>query len=171
MCNPAALAVISAVSTGASVVAQQQQVNAQNRANRQQADNARTAMVDNLDQTMLARDEQQQAAGQRIEQINRDQAHAVATARVSAAGAGVSGLSVQALLADLAGQASANRSAVQTNFENQQRAGQIDRRNVATSARNTIAGLRSPTSPDYLGAALRIGNTIHDYRTNTGGSP
>lgn len=170
---PLATLAITAVSTVASIRAQQSQAqaqaDAQNAYNRQIEANQLTARNENLGALEVERDT---ALDDTREQVNRNTMalrKAQATARVSAGEAGVSGLSVDALLRDLAGQAGYDNATATENYLRQSQDINLRRQNVQTSAVNAVNSVRQPQiqSPDYLGGALRIGqaglNAYSDY--------
>ena len=161
MCDiPTALLVASTVS---GIYGQQQQAKAQNAYNEQQAKNALEAYKANIDQTNLMQSQEHAAATQKINENNRAAEAAKAKALVSAGESGISGLSVDALLADLSGgQARYNDSANQ-NYENASMAIDNQRKNAQINATSQINKLETPKSPDYLGAALKIGQATYDY--------
>lgn len=165
MCEPTtALLVLTAASTVASVYGQQQQVKAQNASNAQQAKNTMEAYRENLAQTNLMQSQEQAAASQKINENNRTAAAAKAKALVSAGESGISGLSVAALLADLSGEQSRYNESVNQNYENASMAIDNQRKNVQINAASQINQLQTPQAPDYLGAALRIGQAVYDYK-------
>lgn len=167
MCEPTTIALASfaltAASTVSSVYAQQQQARdtatAQNAYNRQVEQNQLIARNQNL--TGLET-ERNTALDDTREQINRNSMalrKAQAAARVSAGEAGVSGLSVDALLRDLAGQAGYDNSTATENYLRQSESINFRRENVQNESVSAVNSVRQPQiqSPDYLGAALRIG--------------
>lgn len=167
MCGPLAIPLvtlaITAVGTAASISQQQSQArstaNAQNEFNRQQEKNALTARNQNLSALEA---ERAAALGDTREQINQNQIalrKAQATARVSAGEAGVSGLSVDALLRDLGGQAGYDNATATENYLRQNADINARRENAQIGAVNSVTSIRNPQiqAPDYLGGALRIG--------------
>lgn len=155
-------------------MAQQQQASdtarAQNAYNRQVEQNQLTARNQNLAGLEL---ERTTAAEDAREQVNRNTMalrKAQATARVSAGEAGVSGLSVDALLRDLSGQAGYDNATATENYLRQDRSINFRRENAQNAAVSAVNSVRQPQiqSPDYLGAALRIGqsglNVYADYK-------
>lgn len=161
MCNPLALSIASTV---AGVYGQQQQVKAQNAYNEQQAKNAMEAYRANLAQTNLMQSQEHAAASQKVNENNRAAEAAKAKALVSAGESGLSGLSVDALLADLSGEQARYNDSVNQNYENASMAIDNQRKNAHTNAASQINQLKTPQSPDYLGAALRIGQDVYDYK-------
>lgn len=165
MCEPTtALLVLSAASAAAGVYGQQQQAKAQNAYNDQQAKNTMEAYRANLAQTNLMQSQEQAAASQKINENNRAAEAAKAKALVSAGESGISGLSVDALLADLSGEQSRYNESVNQNYENASMAIDNQRRNVQINASSQINSLKTPQTPDYFGAALRIGQAAYDYK-------
>lgn len=165
MCEPTtALLVLTAASTAAGVYGQQQQVKAQNAYNDQQAKNTMEAYRANLAQTNLMQSQEQAAASQKINENNRAAEAAKAKALVSAGESGISGLSVDALLADLSGEQARYNESVNQNYENASMAIDNQRKNVQINAASQINQLKTPQAPDYLGAALRIGQAAYAYK-------
>ena len=165
MCEPtAAMLVLNVASTVAGVYGQQQQAKAQNAYNDQQAKNAMAAYRANLEQTNLMQSQEHAAATQKVNENNRAAEAAKATALVSAGESGISGLSVDALLANLSGEQARYNESVNQNYENASMAIDNQRTNAQVNAASQINSLKTPQSPDYLGAALRIGQAVYDYK-------
>lgn len=164
MCNAISMLVLSAASTVASVYGQQQQVKAQNASNDQQAKNTMEAYKANIAQTNLMQSQEHAAATQKINENNRAAEAAKSKALVSAGESGISGLSVDALLADLSGEQARYNESVNQNYENASMAIDNQRKNAHINASSQINQLKTPQSPDYLGAALRIGQAAYDYK-------
>lgn len=161
MCNALALSIASTV---AGVYGQQQQAKAQNAYNEQQAKNTMEAYRANIAQTNLMQSQEHAAATQKINENNRAAEAAKATALVSAGESGISGLSVDTLLADLAGGQARYNESVNQNYQNASMAIDNQRTNAQVNAASQINSLKTPQSPDYLGAALRIGQATYDYK-------
>ena len=162
MCSiPLALSITSTV---AGVYGQQQEAKAQQAYNDQQAKNAMAAYRANLEQTNLQQSQEHAAATQKINENNRAAEAAKATARVSAGESGISGLSVDALLANLSGEQARYNDSVNQNYENASMALDNQRTNAQVNAASQINSLKTPKSPDYLGAALKIGQAVYDYK-------
>lgn len=165
MCDPmTALAVASVVSTVASVNAQQNAADEQERANQRQYDNTLKAMAANVNQTNAEHMQQREAAIQKIEENNMSARAAQATAVTAAGESGISGMSVDALLSDLGAKQGRYNSSVTTNYENAEMAINNQRENIGINAASQINNLKTPQAPDYFGAALRIGTTAYDYK-------
>ena len=163
MCDATAMMVLNVASTVAGVYGQQQQAKAQNAYNNQQAKNTMEAYRANLAQTNLMQSQEHAAATQKINENNRAAEAAKAKALVSAGESGISGLSVDTLLADLSGDQARYNESVNQNYQNASMAIDNQRTNAQVNAASQINSLKTPQSPDYLGAALRIGQATYDY--------
>jgi hypothetical protein len=167
---------ISAASTVATVSAQQQQAqataDAQNAYNRQSEQNAITARNANLANLEVTRN---QAYQDTLEQVGKDdlaRRQAQATATVAAGEAGISGLSVDALLRDLAGQAGYDNATAYENYLRTDQRINVARENTQNNYESGLNSIRQPQiqSPNWLGAGLKIGQSALDsysmYKTN-----
>lgn len=167
---------ISAASTVAQVSAQQSQAkataDAQNQYNRTIEQNGITARNANLANLEVYRN---QAAQDAAEQINKDdlaRRQAQSTATVAAGEAGISGLSVDALLRDLAGQAGYDNATAYENYLRTDQRINVARENTQNNYESTLNSVRQPQiqSPNWLGAGLKIGQSALDsysqYKTN-----
>ena len=164
MCNATAMMVLNVAATVAGVYGQQQQAKAQKDYNDQQAKNTMEAYKANLEQTNLMQSQEHAAATQKVNENNRAAEAAKATALVSAGESGISGLSVDALLANLSGEQARYNESVNQNYQNASMAIDNQRTNAQVNAASQINSLKTPQAPDYLGAALRIGGAIYDYK-------
>lgn len=181
MCDPVSIAAASfaltTVSTVSNVIAQQQQAraqaDAQNKYNRQIEQNQLIARNQNLAGLEMERKYAFQDATEQINQNTLAARRAQATARVSAGEAGLSGLSVDSLLRDLAGQAGYDNATATENYLRQDANINFRRENAQNEAVSAVNSVRQPViqRPDYLGAALRIGtagvNAYGDYKVRT----
>ena len=158
MCDLMTAATIASVAI--SVNAQNQNVNYQNKQNQRQYDNAMQAMAANVNETNREHMQEREGAMQKIEQNNLNARSAEATATTSAGENGVSGLSVGALLDDLAGKQGRFNDSVTTNYQNAEMALDNQRTNIGINAANTIANLKTPMAVDYASAGLRIGERL-----------
>lgn len=152
-----ALAIASAAS---SAIAGQQAASAQAAANQRQYQNTLQAMAANVNQTNLMAEQERENAMQRTEENNMKARASQATATVAAGEAGISGLSVDALLGDLSGKQNRFNTSVATNLDRANSAISLKRDNAYFDASSTINGLKTPAAPDYLGAALKIGTAL-----------
>lgn len=170
MCEPTTIALaITAVSAVASLEAQDSAVNAQSEANKRAAESANQA--NNANQAALTNEQNQQAeaTAEQIAANNKGGAKAIAAAKVSAGEAGVSGTSVDSLLRELAGMNSADNANATSQYLRGDANLQARRTNSYNSANSVINNLKSAPAPDYLGAALKIGQAGVNYygRTQT----
>lgn len=171
MCDPAtATLVITAAATTMQLQAQEAQVEYQNKQNAAQYRNAMLARASNLNQTNMEMVQEREGAMQKLEQNNLRADASKATATVAAGENGVSGLSVGALLDDLASTQGRYNSSVAMNYDRSMSALESQRINVNTNAANVISSLKTPASPDYAGAALRIAGAYNNYSSNGGGA-
>lgn len=161
MCIP--MAALQIASSAASFIAQQQAADAQEQANRQNYQNQMVAYRYNIANANANKvQEAENLAAKKIEnsaEVVRKQA----TAKVAAGEAGVSGYSVDALLAELGGRGGQANSSAELNYLRADRAIEADKMNIWASAASNIGQMRTPQAPDFFGTALKIGTTINDY--------
>jgi len=164
MCEPTTMMVLTIASTAAQVYQQQQTMKAQERYNQQTYNNQMTAYRYNQAQANFTR--QQEAENLATTKITNDAAarRAESTATTAAGEAGVTGLSVDALLADLSGRAGRDNVSAEVNYLRRDNAIQADAFNNWASTASAINKLETPKAPDYLGAALKIGSAYNTYQ-------
>lgn len=155
-----ALSIGSAVS---GVVAQQNAASAQEAYNQRQYANTMRARAANMNQVNLEQQQERENAMQKLEQNDLNARAALSTGRVAAGESGVSGLSVDALLADLGNKSNRYSTSVKTNYDRTSQALNNQRENIDINAASSINQLKTPQAPDYIGAALRIGTAAYDY--------
>jgi len=134
--------------------------------NKQQAMQARNQKTQ---QENLRIQQEREAANQKMAQQSREADQARARARVSAAESGVSGNSVDQLLADFTRQEGEYMSALNTNFENSQQQSEVRREMYKNEqeARITNAQPDPINEPNLLAGALRIGSSGYSaYQQN-----
>lgn len=168
MCDPVtATLVITAASAASSVYAQDQAAKAQTKANQQTYNSQIQAYNTNIaNANLMKSQESDNLAVQKMEnnaRANRD----IAKATVSAGEAGVSGLSVGGLLAELSGRAGSANMTAETNYLRRDTAIEQDRQNAWAGTANAINSLKTPQQPDYIGAGLKIAQAGVDYRVNS----
>ena len=156
-------AAMTAASAAGTIFSQKQAADAQTAANQRQYENTMAARSANLNQTNLMQQQEREAAMQKLEQNNMAADAARSTASVAAGENGISGLSVDALMADLGSKQNRFGSAVETNYDNATMAIANQRDNVGFNANSQINSLKTPAMPDYFSAGLRIGNAAVDY--------
>lgn len=119
MCNPAALAVTSAVMSIGSAVTGYQGARAQQKLQQYQYEqnqvNTNAALRDNYQSTQQRMAQESAAAAQQVEERKLQALKEQSTARVAAGEAGVTGLSVEAVLGDIAASAGRDVSNIQQN--------------------------------------------------------
>lgn len=171
MCEPTTLFAIGAglsLAQGvASYASASSAANAQEKQNRAQAKNIREATFANYDQLELRRQQEEEAAGQNLTENQIEALKATETAQVAAGEAGVSGLSVDALLRDLYGQEARYRDSVQTNLDYTTQDISHQKDNVHRSGVSQVNSLQPVQRPSFLGAALKTGTGIYGaYNTH-----
>ena len=179
MCDPVSIAVVTAAasiaSTGASFYAQSQQADAEAAFQQQQfeltSEASRRNFYNQAVQSNLRISQEEEAGAQERQGREAERARARATAEVAAGAAGVSGLSVDALLADY------DRSALmrdQTTRRNlalfRQQTGQELRGLRAQAVNRATQALPSPVQrPSALAAGLQItGQGLSGYTSARG---
>lgn len=171
MCDPVTIAAVtlavSAASTAATIDAQQKAADAQSAANQRNYDAQMVAYNANLANANLTKTQQADALSQKKIENNAIARRDMAKATVAAGEAGVSGLSVDALLSELGGNAGRANANAEVNYLNQDRAIEADRMNAWAGTSSAINSLKTPTQPDYIGAGLRIVGAYTDYRGAT----
>lgn len=150
------------IGTAASLAAQQSAADAQTDSNNRQVANTRVAQVDNSNQITLQRSQQADAASGKINANNTAMREAQSAAVASA---GPSGLSVDALLGNLGNKGANYNDSVNSNLDRVNLALDNQQVNVNRNAASEINGLKTPQTPDYLGAALKIGSTAYGAYT------
>jgi hypothetical protein len=150
------------VAAAGAAYAQNKQADAQTAANQQQYENDMNAYRNNLANLEVQRNQQQQDATEQINMNNQAGRQATATATVAAGEAGVSGTSVDALLAELAGRAAYDNVNVEENLLRQDHAINVQRENAHNGVVSQVNSYRTPTMPDYLGSGLKIGQGAVD---------
>lgn len=154
----------AAASAAASVVIAKQQADAQSAANQRQADSTRQAQVDNSNQITMQRGQQTDAASQKINANNTAMREAQAT---TVAGAGPSGLSVDALIGDMGRKGATYNESVNENLVKVNQSLDNQQTNVNRGAASEINSLKTPNQPDYLGTALKIGSAAYGQYTQS----
>lgn len=168
MCEPATLTAatlaITAAATYASVQAQEQQASAQRQVNERQSQNIYAANAANQNQVNVQEQQSREQAIQKKTENDYIAREAIAKSRTAAGESGISGLSVDYLLADLAGKRDKFDSSVDANYNYSYMNSENQRANVAFDATSAINGLKAPVLPDYVGAGLRIAQAGVDYK-------
>lgn len=162
MCPPVIAALQVATAVGG-LVAQDAAARSQSRANQQNYKNQMMTYRYNLANANANKvQEAENLAAKNIE-IDRAAASKQATAAVAAGEAGISGLSVDALLADIAAEGGRARTNAEVNYLRADRAIETDKMNAWASAAGTIGQMKTPQAPDFLSAGLRIADAVNTY--------
>jgi opacity protein-like surface antigen len=168
MCDPVSIAAatlaVSAASTAATVYAQQQAADAQAKTNQRQYDAQMVAYNANQANANLMKTQEATATSQKKIENNAIARRDMARATVSAGESGVSGVSVDALLAELGGRAGTANANAEVNYLNRDRAIEVDRMNSWAGTASAINSLKTPVQPDYIGAGLRIADSGLSYQ-------
>lgn len=171
MCEPTTMMVLSIASTAAGVYAQQQQANAQAAANKQAYENQMTAYRVNQANSQFSRVQEAENLAEKKVANNNAARRAQSTAAVSAGEAGISGLSVDALMAEIGGMAGRDNISAETNYLRRDQAIQTDMTNNWANTASAINKLETPKTPDYLGAALKIGTSYNTWDAQRAKTP
>lgn len=165
MCvDPATLSAIASVASSiGGVVAQQQKADAQAEYNRRQYENTMQSYRANIAQTNLEQQQEMESAAMRTQENNIKARAAESRAQVASGESGVSGLSVDALMQDIAFDQGRYNASVKTNYDRASAAIANQRENVYANAASTINSLKTPEMPDYFGAGLRIAQANEKY--------
>ena len=160
MCEPSTLAAatlaVSVAGTAASFIGQQQQADSMEGQARSNADAIRQDTVNSYEQLQLRRVQERDAAIEEKMSAQSDAVKARSAARVSAGEAGVSGLSVDALMADYYGQEGRYADSVDRNYENTSQQIDQEMRGVQAAGTTRINSLPRGQRPSFLDAGLRI---------------
>jgi hypothetical protein len=160
---------VSAASAVAGVVGQQQSASAQAKADAINRENAETEADNafNLSTTQenvrLLQEGEEKSQAQFHNALDAKKARS--TAIVAAGEAGVSGVSVDALLADFSASEGRYSDALQHRFENETVQSHFNMKGYdasRTSRINAASTAKAYRQPDYFGAALRIGGAALD---------
>lgn len=147
---------ISAASTVAGFVQQQNEADAQNERYRDNALAANKAAATKYASQQNRALQERKAAGQEQEKLQTQGLKARSTAEVAAGQAGVTGLSVDALLADFYGQEGRHERTLDTNYQMQADylRGELDA--TQSQAESRINSVQQAEGPSFAGAAIRI---------------
>lgn len=163
MCAPTTLMALQIASAAGGLVAQQQAASEQERVNRQNYESQMTAYRYNLANANATKvQESENLAAKKID-IDAETRRKQATAAVAAGEAGVSGLSVDGLLASIGAEGGRAATNAEVNYLRADRAIEADKINSWSGAATNIGQMKTPQGPDYFGAALRIGDAAYKY--------
>ena len=164
MCGVAeATLAIAAITAATTVDAQNKSAKAQTETNQRTYDDQMIAYNFNMANANAQKSiEANDAASRKFDTTIRNQ-YDIARAKTASGESGISGLSVEALLADLS--AAGGRANVNTevNYLRRDNALEADKQNMWAGAANSINNLKTPSAPDYIGAGLKIGEAGTSY--------
>jgi hypothetical protein len=158
-----ALLIASVASTAATVYSQDQASKAQAAANQRTYDNQMIAYNANIANSNFQKTQEAENLSQAKIENNAQARRETAKATVAAGEAGVTGLSVDSLLAELGGNAGRANANAEVMYNRRDRAIEMDRMNAWAGTASAINSLKTPQEPDYIGAGLRIASTTNDY--------
>lgn len=164
--TPGLMAGLSIASTAATLYGQQQAAKAQADANKAAYNNQMTAYRYNQAQNNFSRVQEAEGLAETKVANNAAAVRAMSRARAIAGEGGVTGLSVDALLADLGGRAGADNSNAEVNYLRRDNAIGADMTRTWAKTASEINTLKTPQQPDYFGAALRIGQAYNTYKSS-----
>jgi hypothetical protein len=174
MCNPGlAMVAVEVAAVAAQTASQAQQASAQASYQRKlgvarneqiatNAERANKSYVETVTAENLRQAQEQAAASEKIQKIDRDRMRAQSSAKVAAAHANVSGISIDSLLADYYWQEGQYRDAVNQNLDYTKLEAGFRKDAARATAENRIASVQpyeAPpvNSPNYLYAGLKAG--------------
>lgn len=155
---------MSAVSAVAGFAAQQQQAEAQNQHYRNNRDAANKAAVNSYAANQNRALQERKAASQEQQNLQTDAMRARSTATVAAGEAGVTGLSVDALIADYYGQEGRYERTLSNNYQMQAEYLRSEQEVTRAQAEGRINSVQQAQPPSFADAAIRIfGGAIDAY--------
>lgn len=159
MCEPFTLmaTALGVAQTGMSFISAQQQAKAQNQMVRENQKAANANLVREYADVQTRQIQEEDAAAVQKQDISREARAARATTMAAAGEAGVSGLSIDALLADVYGKEATAKDRVSQNtgFTTQNLTREMD--GLKAKAQDRINSMPWATGPSPLAAALKIG--------------
>lgn len=174
MClDPASLTLasmgISAATSALGFVGQAQQADAVNRANAENRRRIQQNLEAQYAETGRRMQQEQDAAGAQIQDAARATRASVARAEVAAGEAGVSGLTVDALLGELYGQDATARDRLNQNLDWTLQSLSTGQRGLRGQAEDSLGRIQDAAAPNPFGALLGIGgDMVGHYRAYRG---
>lgn len=163
--DPLTLTMASLAISGAQAVAQHKaadaQADAQEEYNQQLQKNAEQAYNNELEALRLQQHQDEAQAKQKIVQNQKQAIQARSRAKTAAGEAGVSGLSVDALLGDFERQEAEFKDAVRENLDNRNQQRQQEAISAGTRLQSRQNSVQPVNRPSVLGTGLQIaGNAV-----------
>lgn len=150
---------IAAIGAGLSLMQQQAQADAINDAAEVQDKNIREATAQNYNQLNRQGVEDAQNAAVEGAMLSRQVTQRVATGRASVGASGISGLSVNAMLLDLAGKGLEAQTSAETNYARQMSARNDQAAEIQRGAAGQLSGVQRAAGVgalDVFGAGLKV---------------
>lgn len=147
---------LSAMSSVASFAQKQQEADAQTERYNQNVQNALAAGRDQHNQLALRQMQEQRADSQKQHVMNLEGAEKAAEVSVSAAGGGVGGLSVDALLSDIRRKTAMNRATMSENYKMTAAQLQAQNKAVVNQEQSRINSMAPGSDPSPLGMVGEI---------------
>lgn len=160
MCNPIIGLGLGLAQNIVGFAAGQADFKAKEAAWRQNIVNSLAAERDEQGALLTRQIQEQSATGQKLHLSLVEEAQRRADAEVSAAAAGVSGLSVENLLRDVGSKAAYNRSVAEENYRMTAEQLTQEMRATETRAQSRINSVERPTSPSPLSLMIDMGSTV-----------
>lgn len=148
--------------TATSYLSAQGTAQAQAEANQKADERAVKYLTEDYDQVGKMALQERRAADEKNFQNSRDAMKARASAVTAAGEAGVSGLSVDALLGDISGQEARIRDGVNQNLEGTLDQLTVEARGLQRNTVNQMSTRPQPQRPSRLGALLEAGSGVYD---------
>ena len=159
MCNPAALAIVGGLQAGVQFAGARQQAKTQAAYQAQAAAAEQQRALQEQSSIRMQQAQQQEATARELEQVGRKSREALARARVSAGEAGVSGVSVQALMDDYVRQQAGLQAATLRQQELTGVGTQLGLEQAGLASQQRLIGINQPINkPSVLGAVLQAGS-------------
>lgn len=156
-----------AISAGTAVMGYQAEQAAYEQQQQQYENNrieANKAAADNFAATQLRMQQEQKAASQELQKTQTEATQARSTAQVAAGEAGVSGLSVDSLIADYYNQQGQYERTLDNNLQMQSDALRADMDGTSHQTASRINSVSQGQKPSFAGAAVRIlGAGVNSY--------
>lgn len=164
MCEPTTIMMGLAIASSAAGLYGQQQAgkNAKKTADQQNANNL-IAYQDDVAMGNRQANEERENISREAFDIKRDAANRAATAKVAAGESGIAGLSVDALLLDLAGKGLKAESTAETNYLRTTQSLADQSRQTRNSFRTATPSARGVNAADVLNAGLNISSAYVKY--------
>lgn len=169
MCFPllAATAAISAVSALVSFQGQQANANAQKSQWQMNQVNALAADRDTQNQLTERQLQENGATQQKVQASYLDQARREAEAQASGASSGISGISLDSIVSDVAGRSEANRATLLTNWNNTAQQLQTEKDAANDQYESRVDSVGQGVAPNPLVPVLGVAATGVKYETDS----